>query len=193
VFLHRDSVLRGEQPEWIIYQEAIENGGKIYLRGVSGIEPQWILPIAPTLCHVDKPVEDPPPFYDHQTGAVKCYAKATYGKQNWDLPVSPIEYPTCADKFKFFAQFLLAGEVFEELKQWTPKLLSSPTIMTKSWARLQPRTQLLLTALSAKQIGRKSDLAGLWKQNSNALLLEYLSWLPKELHSEVEARWPPTK
>ncbi len=51
VFLHARSIFsvraRKERlPEWVVYQERFEAGGKCFLRGATAIEPDWL----PVLC-----------------------------------------------------------------------------------------------------------------------------------------------
>ena len=41
-FLHSGSVLTGLRPAYVVFQEALEIGGSVYLRGVTAIEPHWI-------------------------------------------------------------------------------------------------------------------------------------------------------
>lgn len=81
VFLHASSVLRSSQPQWIVYQELFESKEKMYLRGVSVIEPEWIPMFCPMMCKLGHPLQDPPPFFNEEKGDVYCWVKSTYGKQ----------------------------------------------------------------------------------------------------------------
>lgn len=216
VFLHTSSVLRSTKPQWIVYQEVFESNGKMYLRGVSAIEPDWIPLFCKTLCKLENPLKDPPPFFNKDKGDVYCSVKATYGKQGivqfnllpfksikdiysyhaliflgWELPIVETEYPIFLEKFKLFAQFLLEGLVFPKLGKWREKLLSMPITMTKPWAKLQPRTQTLLLPLTKNGIHSKSLLEERWKLDQSFLLSEYLTWLPDDIHNEVKSEWPP--
>jgi len=62
VFMHSSCVLRKIKPEWVVYQEVYETN-KMYMRGVTAIEPEWLPKFAPTLCHLSEPLIDPPPRY----------------------------------------------------------------------------------------------------------------------------------
>ncbi len=84
VFLHSSSVLRATKPQWIVYQEVIESKGKMYLRGVTAIEPEWIPIFCKTLCKLENPLRYPPPFYNEEKENVYCSVKATYGKQGME-------------------------------------------------------------------------------------------------------------
>ncbi len=54
VFIHGRSVFATAKkgpsatslPDWIVYQERFEVGGRCYLRGVTAVEPEWL----PELC-----------------------------------------------------------------------------------------------------------------------------------------------
>lgn len=101
---------------------------------------------------LDEPLTDPEPRYDENSGKVKCHIKGTFGKANWELPVAEIDFPEKMERYRWFARFLLEGKVFPKLKKYASTLLSPPSTMVKSWAKLQPRTNLFLKALL--QIGR---------------------------------------
>ena len=60
--MHSSSVLRKESPEWVVYQEIYETN-KIYMRGVTAIDPEWLPTFAPGLCNMSEPLLDPPPWY----------------------------------------------------------------------------------------------------------------------------------
>ena len=184
-------MLRKSRPQWITYQDAFEIDNKIYLRGVTSIDPEWIVNLCPSMCNFNKPLKDPPPYFDEETGVVKCYVKATYGRQGWELPVTSMEHPASAEKFRLFAQFLLDGDVVGTFSKWRPHLLLLPSTMTKSWAKLQPRTQSLLQTLVAAQVDSRDSLLAAWEKDDEFLLTEYLEWVPERLHSDVKSSWPP--
>lgn len=62
VFMYSSSVLRKTSPEWVVYQEIFETN-KLYMRGVTAIEPEWLPKFVPSLCHMNEPLEDPLPRY----------------------------------------------------------------------------------------------------------------------------------
>lgn len=66
--MHSSCVLRRTSPEWVVYQEVYETN-KIYMRGITAIEPEWLPKFAPTLCHLSEPLVDPPPRYFYHN----CY------------------------------------------------------------------------------------------------------------------------
>lgn len=62
VFMHSSCVLRKTSPEWVVYSEIYETH-KMYMRGVTAIEPEWLPKFAPILCSLSEPLTDPPPKY----------------------------------------------------------------------------------------------------------------------------------
>lgn len=60
VFMHSSCVLRKTSPEWVVYQEIYETN-KLYMRGVTAIEPEWLPKFAPTLCTLSEPLIEPSP------------------------------------------------------------------------------------------------------------------------------------
>ncbi|KAJ4445445.1 hypothetical protein ANN_07250 [Periplaneta americana] len=78
VFMHSASVLRKKSPEWVVYQEVFETS-KLYMRGVTAIEPEWLPTYAPALCNLSPPLVEPPPRYDEATGKMLCHVTGTFG------------------------------------------------------------------------------------------------------------------
>ncbi|CAH2094002.1 unnamed protein product [Euphydryas editha] len=195
VFLHSESILRKTIPEWVVYQELYETGGddrkKMVMRNVTAIEPEWLPVYVPKLCNLGEPLTDPEPRYDDVSGRVKTHFKGTFGKSCWELPVVEIDYPDKIERYRWFARFLLEGKVFPKLKKYASSLLSPPSTMIKSWAKLQVRTEVILKALIARRVGTREQLENTWKEQSNYLLDEYLKWVPESAHNEVTLYWPP--
>lgn len=192
VYISPDSVLKGEHPEYIVYKELYQGDKKIYMREVAVIEPEWLPYYCSKLCNFSETSPAFPPRYDKSLDQVICKRATTYGPHNWQL--GPVDVPmhlvdTSADLFKYFASFLLAGDVFDWFKKYNSKLLSPPSIMTKPWSKLQPRTGKLLQALLSHNIKSKKDLIQIWKKNDLFLKHEYLAWLPESVHHEINQDW----
>ncbi|XP_066255814.1 probable ATP-dependent RNA helicase kurz [Euwallacea similis] len=190
VYLHQSSVLRKTLPEFVVYQEIYETN-RIYMRGVTAIDVEWMPIYVPTLCNLSEPLLDIPPYYNQETGKVHCLITGTIGTQAWLLPQLDAPYPEGIDCIKWFASFLLEGKPFKKLKKYANNLLSQPNVMVKKWANLQPRTRSLLQALVEKKISSKQALEDVWKEDSKYLLNEYLNWLPQSGHAEASLMWPP--
>ncbi|XP_023312984.1 probable ATP-dependent RNA helicase DHX37, partial [Anoplophora glabripennis] len=190
VFLHQGSVLKKSLPEFVVYQEIYETN-KMYMRGVTAIEPEWLATYVPSLCNLSEPLLSPEPRYNPATGKVHCTVSGTFGPQAWPLPHMEIVYPASMDAYKWFARYLLEGKVFPRLEKYVTALLSPANIMVKSWARLQPRTEALLKALLNRDCCSKKVLGDIWSDSPQYLLAEYLKWLPESAHGEVSLLWPP--
>lgn len=105
----------------------------------------------------------------------------TFGPQAWSLPQAEVEYPLSVDAYKWFARFFLEGKVFAKLEKYAGQLLSSPSVMVKSWARLQARTEVLLKALMNREVRSKKALENVWRENPKC---KYLMCL-LEVHKKI--------
>ena len=63
--------------------------------------------------------------------------------------------------------------------------------MIKTWARLQPRTQVFLQELMNRNVDSLESLLVAWKKDNKYLLTAYQAWLPESQHEEVATLWPP--
>ncbi|CRK87788.1 CLUMA_CG001540, isoform A [Clunio marinus] len=193
VHIHSCSILKKKTPEWIVYQEVYEtrNGDdtKIFIRGITAIEPEWLLKFVSSLCNYGKALEEPEPRYDAENDKIYCHVKSTFGRSGWPLPIAEIEMPETLDKYRNFARFLLKGEVFPMLEDFTKNLLSSPSTMTKSWSKLMPRTEMIMNALANQQVDSKEKMIKELKLNKNFLLKQYLMWIPEALQFKVTTVW----
>uniref|UniRef100_A0A8C9J2J2 Activating signal cointegrator 1 complex subunit 3 n=1 Tax=Panthera tigris altaica TaxID=74533 RepID=A0A8C9J2J2_PANTA len=133
VFIHPSSVLFRELPEFVVYQEIVETT-KMYMKGVSAVEVQWIPALLPSYCQFDKPLETPPPAYCPEKGRVQCHRASVFYRVGWPLPAVQGDFPEGIDCYKHFARFLLEGQVFPQLASHRGCLLSSPGTMLKTWA-----------------------------------------------------------
>lgn len=192
VFIHPNSVLSGKLPLFVMYQEIFETS-KMFMRVVAEVEPEWLPVYAPKACTFSAPLEDPPPHYDKKKDKVFCFMTSTFGPHGWKMEAAEHEFPVGLDRFRWFARFLLEGQVLPFFKSYTKLLLSPPVTMVKSWARLQPRTEHLLKALVSQSADSKEKLCEAWKKNPKYLLSEYLEWIQESLHNEVSLKWPPSQ
>ncbi|XP_078083166.1 putative ATP-dependent RNA helicase DHX37 [Mustelus asterias] len=190
VFIHPNSVLFKHLPEFVVYQEIVETS-KMYMKGLTAIESEWIPLLLPQYSHFGKPLDTPPPRYCPETGQVKCHRGSTFFRIGWQLPAVEVQYPEGLDRYKYFAKFLLEGAVIKRFGSYVSCLLSSPSTMLKTWAKLQPRTDALLVALVSENVDNRDALLAAWKKNSKYLLLAYCQWLPEAMHADVSQHWPP--
>ena len=117
VFIHPSSILRHTNPDWVVYQDIFEHDGKMLLRGLTAFDPEWLPVFSPTLCTFSAPLEMPAPRYDSQQGRIYCHMNVTFGRSGWPLPVMELEFPPGMDRFKYFAQFFLNGDVCPPLEK----------------------------------------------------------------------------
>lgn len=191
VFIHPNSVLFKHLPEFVVYQEIVETS-KMYMQGLTTIEPEWIPLLLPQYSHYGKPLDTPPPRYCPDTGQIKCHRGSTFFRVGWQLPAVEVDYPEGLDRYKYFAKFLLEGTVFKKFASYSNCLLSSPSTMLKSWAKLQPRTDALLRVLVSEKVDNREALLTAWKKDGQYLLSAYCQWLPEAVHANVSLHWPPT-
>ncbi|NWX85567.1 DHX37 helicase, partial [Nothoprocta pentlandii] len=190
VFIHPSSILFKQLPEFVVYQEIVETT-KLYMKGVSAVEPEWIPVLLPPYCHFGKPLENPPPSYCPETGRIRCHRPSVFYRVSWPLPAVEVDFPEGIDRYKYFARFLLEGKVIEKLASYRQCLLSNPLIMLKTWSKLQPRTESLLQALVAERCDNRDALLAAWKKNPKYLLAAYCQWIPEVMHADVAKKWPP--
>ncbi|XP_030272481.1 putative ATP-dependent RNA helicase DHX37 [Sparus aurata] len=190
VFIHPSSALFKTLPEFVVYQEIMETT-KMYMKGVSAVEAEWVPQLLPQYCHFSSPQESPSPWFCSSTGTLRCHRASTFFRVAWQLPAVEMEYPDGLERYKLFSRFLLEGQVCPKLKKYVGRLLSNPSIMMKTWAKLQPRTEALLGALVSKRVDCRDTLYSVWKTEDKFLLSAYCQWLPEALHQEVAKSWPP--
>ncbi|KAM3867931.1 putative ATP-dependent RNA helicase DHX37 [Diretmus argenteus] len=190
VFIHPTSALFKTLPEFVVYQEIMETT-KMYMRGVSAVEAEWVPQLLPQYCHFSAPLGSPPPWLCDSTGTIKCHCSSTFFRVGWNLPAVEMDYPDGLERYKLFAKFLLEGQVCPKLKKHSGHLLSNPSVMLKTWAKLQPRTEALLAALVSERVDCRDTLLSVWKNNDKFLLSAYCQWLPEAMHQEVSKSWPP--
>ncbi|XP_055380352.1 probable ATP-dependent RNA helicase kurz [Condylostylus longicornis] len=195
VFIHSNSVLKKKLPEWVIYQEVyeIQNGDstKTFMRGVTAIEPEWLLTYVPKACNILNIKEDPAPKYNQLDGKVYCYVEASFGKAGWLLPTSEIEMPLNEKSCRYFGMFLLNGDVFPRLAEYKNKLKITPSSVTKSWSNLNEYVANFIKCLVKNQVNSKSKLENVWKTNKNYLMEQFADLLYGVDLSQISLIWPP--
>lgn len=115
----------------------------------------------------------------------------TFGSRSWQIPSQELDYPAGIDRYKWFARFLLEGKVIPKFAEFVPFLLSAPATMIKTWAKLQPRTEVLLGELVSECADSKKALEAAWKKDPKFLLAAFKQWVPQSKHSELSLMWPP--
>uniref|UniRef100_A0A8C1NIE1 Activating signal cointegrator 1 complex subunit 3 n=1 Tax=Cyprinus carpio TaxID=7962 RepID=A0A8C1NIE1_CYPCA len=179
VFIHPSSALHKTLPEFVVYQEIMETT-KMYMRGVCAVQAEWIPKLLPQYCHFSAPEESPAPWFCPLSGRVKCHQQSTFYRVSWKLPAIEMDYPEGLEHYKLFAKFFLEGQV--TFMSYSRCLLSSPSTMLKTWAKLQPRTEALLTALVSENVNNRTSLEAAWKKDERCKLL----YINPELQKKIE-------
>ena len=191
VFLHSLSILKVNPPDFVVYQEIYEVQGKMYMRGVTAIDPEWLPEFCPLDCTLSKPLTDREPFYDAERGEILTFRTGTFGERGWILPLLKTVHPVASDRTKYFAKFLLEGEIFPALKPYKEELLSSPVAMIKTWGSLHAKRikPIFETLLSYEVDSKAKFVKVLQETNPKFLLKQYLLWLDEKWHNEITKLW----
>lgn len=170
VYISSESVLKSEHPDFVIYRELYRGEKKTYMRDIAVIESDWLPHYAHKLCNFGDAIEsdNAPASYDLLTDSVICTRSTTYGPLNW--PLGAVKVPmrlinSGTEIYKYFASFLLNGEVIVWFKNYRDKLLSPPSMMLKPWAKLHSRTSKILQSLIQYHIKSKADLIKVWEKD----------------------------
>jgi ATP-dependent RNA helicase DHX37/DHR1 len=142
IFIHPSSVLFKELPEYVCYVEMAETS-RMYMKGLCSVESSWLPVYLPSQCKFEKPIigeadenyEAQKPRFDADRGVVVCHRESMFGRVMWPVKAVEVDFPTSLDLYKWFARFLLQGDVVDGLKKFESVLLASPATMLKSWAK----------------------------------------------------------
>jgi ATP-dependent RNA helicase DHX37/DHR1 len=148
IFIHPSSVLFKDLPEYVCYVEMAETS-KMYMKGVCAVESTWLPIYLSNQCKFEKPIvndattttsdfnndEDQKPRFDSNKGVVVCHRESMFGKVMWHIKAVEVEFPPSLDLYKWFAKFLLDGEVIDGMRKYQSVMLASPSTMLKSWAK----------------------------------------------------------
>ena len=192
IFLPSSSVLNDTKPQWIVYQEIYESN-KLYIRGVTAIEPEWLCLLAPAHCSFSAPLETPLPSYDPEKDRILCYRSAKFGPAGWEIPDTQVEYPReDKDFFKWFAYFFLLGDICLPLKSFTKFLKEPKTLINPVAIRFRVQRDELLRTLSSQNATSLERLKEIWNENPKYLLSIYLKWINDDsIIDDVKRIWPP--
>lgn len=100
------------------------------------MEVEWLPQLVPSLCTFSKPLESPVPFYDEKRDDIRCWMSASFGRHRWPLPPRELSFPQTPDRYRYFARFLLEGQVVPALAKFTELLKNKPNILNKPWVKV---------------------------------------------------------
>ena len=105
------------------------------MKNIISVEEKWLPKYISSQAVFEIPEEEPIPHFDVEKDSIICYRKSKFGRLMWPIEAIKVEYPECLDKYKWFARFLLEGQVCDSFKRYSNVLLASPTTILKSWAK----------------------------------------------------------
>ena len=189
IFIHPASVLAKQKADLVVFHELVQGKTKLYMKGVTVIHFDWLPRLVPSLCTFSKPLELPAPRYDAKLDDIRCHMSGVFGELRWPLNPVDLPYPETSDRYRYFARFLLEGEIFPALAKYTAQLKNKPAILNKPWSKA--RVVALLQPLIDHKVDTKAKLEAKWVENKRFLLDAYALWLDSDLHQELVASWPP--
>ncbi|CAI5741355.1 unnamed protein product [Peronospora destructor] len=183
-------------PKFVVYQHIMRTT-RAYMKMVTAIEPQWLAGIGKNtpLCKYAPPLTEPAPFYDTELDEVQCYAKAQYGIHQWSLPAMRTLYPDevasdgLAGKYRWFAKFLLDGQVITGLLPFSAALKEpSHTLIRKKFDK---RIQLLVAKLQRNGVASRRALVAKWSTSNGKFFLktELQSWITDTHQAAFNQTW----
>ncbi|TKR76831.1 hypothetical protein L596_017911 [Steinernema carpocapsae] len=191
VFIDATSVLFKSEPDYILYQDIVQVNDKKCMQNVSIVEAEWLPRLAEGYCHF-APVDDKvDPIFDEISGTLVQSVRTTFGDREWPLGKIDRPLPNNIRLYRYFAQYFLEGKVFPSLAKNVSIMLATPSVVTKTWAKLQDRSEKLVNALIERDVRSRDELLDAWKEHNEYLLSEYLAWLPQSVHDRIQLEWPP--
>eukprot|EP01122_Echinamoeba_exundans_P008814 TRINITY_DN2999_c0_g1_i2.p1 TRINITY_DN2999_c0_g1~~TRINITY_DN2999_c0_g1_i2.p1 ORF type:complete len:1269 (-),score=258.86 TRINITY_DN2999_c0_g1_i2:1728-5534(-) len=188
--IHPSSFLYKIRPEWVVYKELIETN-KVYLKGVTAVLLDWMTSLGPWLCSgMDEIVESPGPRYDGEKDKIRGFVQPSFIHKDWITTKLQVDLKGL-DVFKYFARFLLEGQICPAMKPFARKMVAKPSIIVKQWA--QHKIAAIVQPLLDHKIDTKQKLLAKWQKDPKFLLQAVLLWLDPSEHAAMAKIWPPTK
>ncbi|CAM0138885.1 putative ATP-dependent RNA helicase DHR1 [Umbelopsis sp. WA50703] len=102
VYIHPSSVLyHQEPPVFIAYNEQFQSS-KVWLKGVTKVEPKWLSKIGKSLCTYGKPLDFPLAKYQDEKKTIKkCWVIPSFGPKGWPLPPVEVEQKLVGTRWVF--------------------------------------------------------------------------------------------
>jgi ATP-dependent RNA helicase DHX37/DHR1 len=214
LLIERNSVLHTNNfrqlPQWVCYEsllrKTLANGYSVaVMKNVTPIDPAWLGIIAKgsKLSSTGAPLPSPLPKYDKDADAIVCCVETRFGVHHWEIP--PIREDMSlalgsydakkvtshflpGDNYRWFARFLLEGEIIKGLKGFDSLLNDSPSILChKSFSS---KVVALVTALASNGINSAHDLKKHWAQVDDKFLFKCLkAWVKKDNEEKAKNMW----
>ncbi|EAY19187.1 kurz protein, putative [Trichomonas vaginalis G3] len=188
-FLPGNSQLIESPPKYVVYIDNVSSDGRNRLQNPSQIAPQWLMLVGSPLFLVK--TNQQTPYYDPLSDRVVCKTEGEYKNSEidasmaaqvgkWNIPATPCEVQE--NKYMYFAQGFLKGDVFEEIKQLHKGM--SMTMINNYTApnnnKIPQKHLAIASVLKSKDISTKAQLIKELKQNPTFLLNQFMYWLEEE-------------
>jgi len=169
IFIHQHSCMRKQTADWVCFLELSETS-RVYMKGVTPIQPRWLPRLAPSMCDRTTPLDVPPVRYDGDKDDLICVTAPLYGPLAWELPPQTGPLPDGPDRYKHFARLLLDGKVVPGFASLAPWLNDRPSMLARTWAT--PKVSRLLSQLQLSKVSTRAALDTVWEANPTFLLKE---------------------
>ena len=129
------------------------------------IEEEWLSSIGTVLCNLGRILDQPEATYKPENDSIVAYRLPTYGTRLWQISLTQTPVTDLLEQCTVFAKCLLQGKVplqFNAFQLVHSRLVAKPTIITKPWAKSQPRVHELVKALYKYQIQSRKKLEIIW-------------------------------
>jgi ATP-dependent RNA helicase DHX37/DHR1 len=210
VFIHPSSYLFGKHPEYVVYNDISKSrSGKIYMKGVTVIQPNWLTQFAKPMIKLSKPLDVPPPRFSYKDDQLYCFVSVTFTDTNngsntgnvWELPAQQVIYSPVAynatQVYGVFARLILEGKVFKDLIPFKNSLSSSSKeLEVQNSEKAQHFVEKLMSVFvdtSNKSLipCNRRTLLNVWERDPSFLKSEYLAFVKEQFRSKVHKIWSP--
>lgn len=212
VYIHPHSCVFSPDPSrlpaFVVFQH-IQRTSRAYLKTVTAVEPSWLAAVGKhtPLCTFSPPLTEPAPFFDADRDEVRCFARPLFGVHQWALPPMSIAFPDYdkasnassddknTDKYRWFAKFLLDGDVLPELRALALSGALKEPSQTLLRKKFDKKIQLLVTKLQSRQVASRRALAAQWraeggkKSGGSFLKPELRAWVRDSHLATFDAVW----
>mmetsp|Transcript_25755 Transcript_25755/g.53670 ORF Transcript_25755/g.53670 Transcript_25755/m.53670 type:complete len:552 (-) Transcript_25755:1612-3267(-) len=215
LLMDRNSVLYSRDPrrlpKWICYDSVLRKTTKdgtpvATLKNITPIDAVWlgILAKGSRLLKLGEPLPTPLPSYDAEEDVILCSVRTRFGSQGWEIPSVQSEMFSVLqskdakssshflsdDSFRWFARYLLDGNVFDEFRDLSSMLNDDPALVT----RQTPSTKvaMLVSELASAGVDSAAALRKHWSKDPKFLFAQIQRWVKPDSAAHVKSLWKDT-
>jgi ATP-dependent RNA helicase DHX37/DHR1 len=144
--------------------------------------------VGENVCSFSDPLDSPKPYFEKKSGKIFCTMKPFFGDIRMELPAVLRPFQTCPLQARWFARFLLEGQIIDVLSKYSDKVDPSAGILTKK-ALNNSKIIAITHPLLQKKIESRNDLFEAIKDVPTFLLNGVLSWIPAKYHESIRDEW----